>query len=122
LTALGADVRGAAAVEFAIVAPALILLLLAIIEGGKMLWMQNALQYAVERAARCAVVDTTTCGTPDEVQSYAASLMSGTNLSASVFTSISSACGQQVSASLAYTPILPIPMSVTLSADSCRPS
>jgi hypothetical protein len=50
------DIAGSAAVEFALTAPVLILLMFGIIEAGRALWAQNSLQYAVERAARCGVV------------------------------------------------------------------
>jgi Flp pilus assembly protein TadG len=48
------DIAGSAAVEFALTAPILILLLFGIIETGRALWAKNSLQYAVERdAAPC---------------------------------------------------------------------
>src|SRR6202011_2494551 len=98
---------------------------------------QNSLQYAVEQAARCAVVNTTispscpttcascptTCGTTAQIQSYAVCMAYGMSLSSSVFSS--SNCGsntQQVSASYSYTPLFPFPNNVTLTASSCRPT
>ena len=119
------DVRGVAAVEFALILLPLLLMVLGIIDGGRMLWTQNSLQYAVEQAARCAVVNTTTCGTTAQIQSYAASMVYGMSLSTSVFSSSSAGCGTlvgtQVSASYAYTPLFPFPNNVTLKASSCRP-
>jgi len=44
---------GATAVETAIVLPAFLLLLFAVIEGGLLFWTQSTLQFAVEAAARC---------------------------------------------------------------------
>jgi len=119
--AFRANIRGATAVEFAIILPMFLLLLVGVIEVGRMLSTKNTLQYAVERAARCAVIGASPCATPAQVQSYAASLVYGSALGAAVFSSTAPACGQEVSASLAYAPILPIPMSVTLTAQSCRP-
>jgi hypothetical protein len=88
-----------------------------------MLWTQNALQYAVEQAARYAVlVNPQTCGTASQVQNYAASKVYGQNISSSVFSITAPSCGCQVSASLPYTTILPVSISVTLSAQSCRPA
>jgi Flp pilus assembly protein TadG len=49
--------------EFALVFPSFILLTMGVIEFGRAMWIQNTLQAAVEQAARCAVVNTTTCGT-----------------------------------------------------------
>jgi Flp pilus assembly pilin Flp len=79
------DRRGAAAVEFGLVILPVPLLILGIIEGGRMLWTQNALQYAVEQAARCAVINSTICDSTAQIQNYAASMASGLNLNASVF-------------------------------------
>ena len=115
------DSRGATAAEFALILPMFLLLVLGIIEVGRMLSTKNTLQYAVERAARCAVIGASPCATPAQVQSYAASLVYGSALGGAVFSSTAPACGQEVSASLPYTPILPIPMNVTLTAQSCRP-
>ena len=122
LHGLGCRTDAAAAVEFGLVAFPLFLLLLGIIEGGRMLWTQNALQYAVEQAARCAVVNSASCGTSAQIESYASGKAYGLNLSPSVFSVSAQTCGVQVSASLPYKPILPISLRLTLSAQSCRPA
>jgi len=127
------DVRGVAAVEFALILLPLLLMVLGIIDGGRMLWTQNSLQYAVEQAARYAGLNQaacstghTTCYTTAQIQSYAASMVYGMSLSTSVFSSSSAGCGTlvgtQVSASYAYTPLFPFPSNVTLTASSCRPT
>ena len=68
------DIRGVTAVEFALILWPLLLLLLGTIDGGRMLWTQNSLQFAVEQAARYAVTScTTTCATTAQIQSYAIS-------------------------------------------------
>jgi Flp pilus assembly protein TadG len=107
-------------VEFGIIAPAFLLLLFGAIECGQMLWTQSSLQFAVEQAARCAVVNKTQCGTPSQIESYAASMVYGQSLSSSVFSATSAGCGTQVTASLPFT-VLVIPITVTLAASSCRP-
>jgi Flp pilus assembly protein TadG len=48
--------RGAAAVEFAFVVPAVLLLLVGTVEFGRMLAVRNELQYAAEQAARYVIV------------------------------------------------------------------
>jgi hypothetical protein len=122
----GADIGAAAAVEFALILWPLLLMVLGAVDGGRMLWTQNSLQYAVEQAARCAVVNTTTCGTPSQIKSYATSMAYGMSLSPSVFSSSSAGCGAvagtQVSASYLYSPLFPFPHNVTLTASSCRPT
>ena len=49
--------RGAAVVEFAVVSPVLILLLLGMIECGRMIMVQQALTTAVREGARTAIVE-----------------------------------------------------------------
>jgi Flp pilus assembly protein TadG len=101
----------------------LMLLLLGTVDGGRMLWTQNSLQYAVEQAARCATVNKTTCGTATQIQTYAATMAYGTNLNQSNFTSTN--CGAnttRVSASYSYTPLFPFTGPVPLKASSCRPT
>ena len=72
ITALTKDLRGSAAIQFGLVAPSLLLLLLGIMEIGRMLWTTNALHYSVEEAARCASINAATCGTSSKVQAFAA--------------------------------------------------
>ena len=112
---------GATAVEFAIVAPVLLMLLLGIMEAGRALWTQNALNFAVEQAARCAAIDQNNCGSSTQVKSFAANV-SGADFSSSIFTVTAAACGNLVSAS--YPMHLNIPYvsaAPTLTAQSCYP-
>jgi Flp pilus assembly protein TadG len=51
-------VDGSAVIEFAVVANALLLLLLGVVEFGRLYWTQSALQSAVEATARYATVYT----------------------------------------------------------------
>lgn len=121
------DIRGAAAVEFALIVSPLFLMVLGVIDGGRMVWTQNTLQFAVEQAARYAIVScATTCATQAQIKSYAASAAYGLSLSSSVFSSASAGCGAlagtQVSASYSYAPLFPFPSTLTLTASSCRPA
>jgi len=52
--------RGAAAVEFAVVAPIFLLLVFGMIEYGRMVMVQQVLTNASREGARCAVLDGTT--------------------------------------------------------------
>ena len=113
---------GNTAVEFGLLAPALLLFVFGIAEGGRLLWTVNALHYSVQEAARCASVDRTTCGSATQIQSFAAG-RSGAGFASSVFTATVVSCGNRVSAS--YTMPLNIPFmshSISLSAQSCFPS
>jgi Flp pilus assembly protein TadG len=112
---------GAAAVEFAIIAPALLMLLLGIAEVARGLWLQNALSYAVEQAARCASINQNNCGSAAQVQSYAAGV-AGTDLRNSTFTVTTAACGNLVAASYPMELYIPfVGSALTLSAQSCYP-
>lgn len=114
---------GTAAVEFALIAPALFLLLFGIIEFGRLMWTQSALHFAVEEAARCASINTTICGSSSSIASYAASKVASLNIPASQFTPTTPSCGNLVSVSYRYPFILTtlFPYTITLSANSCYP-
>ncbi len=117
------DRRGATAVEFSLILPALLLLLFGIVEFGRLLWTQSALHFAVEEAARCATVDAANCGSASAVQSFAVARAAGLGLQNSVFSLTSPACGNQVSASYPFPFVLAtlFPYSITLTAQSCFP-
>ena len=116
LRALVRDRRANTAVEFALAAPALFLFMFGIIEVGYALWMQNALDYSVAAAARCASLSGSACnGSPRLVTSYAAS-ESGASLASTDFTyTPTAACGCQVSGS--FTIALSIPWENALTAN-----
>lgn len=50
------DRSGASALEFALVAPVLVMLIFGIIEAGRLLYAQHAMGYAVSKAARQAMI------------------------------------------------------------------
>jgi Flp pilus assembly protein TadG len=124
IRAVGKDRRAAAAVELALAMPALCLFIFGIIEVGYALWVQNALDYSVATAARCASLNGSACqpsGGASQVTAYAAN-QSGANVASSAFTyTRTAACGCQVTAN--FTIALDIPwdsaLSVTLSSNSC---
>jgi len=58
-------IRGAAAIEFAIVAPVFLLILMATIESGVIFFAQSTLQYAVNDAARLVKTGQTSCFSTD---------------------------------------------------------
>ena len=112
---------GTAAVEFALIMPALLMLLLGIMEFGRAMWVQNALHFSVEQAARCASIDANTCGTSSQTTAFAAQ-QAGAGFTTAMFTVTTPGCGNQVSAS--YPIQLHIPYlnyALTLTAQSCYP-
>ena len=116
-----ADLRGATAVEFGLSAPAFLVLVFGIIEGGFMLWTQFSLQHGVEMGARCGSVNKTLCPGNTAIQTYAAANAYGLNPPVSTFTVSTPSCGTQVSASYAFPMVTGLFGSMTLTAQSCFP-
>lgn len=115
------DDRGATAVEFALVAPAAVMLLVGTMGLSLMLLSVGNMHFAVAAAARCASAIPTVCSSPAAIIAYANSRYAGA-LIAPVFTYASAACGNQVSASITYTLDVGVfQHSVPLSATSCFP-
>jgi Flp pilus assembly protein TadG len=115
------DLRGSTGSEFALILAPLVLLLFGILEFGRVLYYQNALHYSVQAAARCASIDTTTCSSTTQTQSYAAGI-SAAGFDSSVFTATAPACGNNVAASYPMTLLIPfVNVSLTLTANYCYP-
>lgn len=121
--ASGQRERGAVAVEYGIILPVFLVLVLGLMDTGRLLWTQTSLDRAVEAAARCGVVDTIQCGTAAQVQQYAADQAYGLTIDASAFTVAVQACGVNVTAEYPFDLIIPwlaVPQ-VTLHASGCYP-
>jgi Flp pilus assembly protein TadG len=121
LKSLRLNDRGTTAVEFAIVAPVFIALLVGTLTLCVGLFLIGSLHYAVEEGARCASVKTTICSNAATTVAYAQNHYFGPNVSPA-FTYAAAACGNSVSASINYsmnvgfkTFVLPI------SATACFP-
>jgi hypothetical protein len=113
---------GNAAVEVALTLPAVLLMIFGIIEFGRALWLQSALDYSVVEAARCASVNHTRCGTPDQIRTFA-SEQAGSGFDISVFSTMTASCGNQVTGQYPMTLTIPFaPLSLTLTAQACFPS
>jgi Flp pilus assembly protein TadG len=121
--ALARSRSGLAAVELAFVAPAMMMFIFGTMEMGRVLWLQNALDYSVVGAARCMSNSPSTCGSASQAQSFAAS-QSGAGFDASVFTVTTASCGHKVSAT--YQVALEIPFMnlspATLTSQACYPT
>jgi Flp pilus assembly protein TadG len=117
------------AVEYAFVLPILLLFVLGIMDTGRLIWTYATLNRAVEAAARCAAVDTATCGTAAQIQSYAVTQAYGLSIAAAAFTPTTVACGSRVAASFAFQFVIPwiggspygVSNSTTLNATACYP-
>lgn len=115
--------RGAVVIEIALLLPVLLFLVIALIEFGRAIWTRSMLDYAVQAAARCAVIDEVRCATPEHIRDFAADRTAGLDVSPADFTVTEAACGMEVSVSIPYHAaagaFLPLP--VTLSATACFP-
>jgi Flp pilus assembly protein TadG len=71
------DRRGGAAVEFAVTISAFLVFLIGIVEFGRALWTDNALQFAADQAGRYVIVNP--AATDDEIAGYAAGQLASVN-------------------------------------------
>lgn len=112
---------GATAVEFALVAPLLMLVLLGVMETGRVMWTQAALNFAVQEASRCMAVDPT-CATNAGAQAFAAQKVAGLKIPASAFAITQQTCGRRIRAEVTYSFVLKAIFSTApkISAQVCR--
>jgi Flp pilus assembly pilin Flp len=115
-----ADRNGATAVEFALVLPVFVLLVMGSISTGLLGWSIASMNYAVEDAARCAAVNKVLCASPDDVRSYALSRYMGPAISP-VFSYSSKGCGNTVTGHAVYSLMAPF-AGIKLSASACHPT
>jgi hypothetical protein len=120
------DSRGGSMVEFGITLPLFGALLFGAVESGLMLWTQLGLQHGVEQAARCATVNTASCGSESAVRAYAVGAAYGLSVPPETFALASAACGNEVTASYPYRflsgrLVFASGSSVALTARSCFP-
>jgi Flp pilus assembly protein TadG len=117
---------GTTALEFALLALPFFTLVLGVVEFSRLVWTQTAMQFAVEKAARCAAVNTTLCGSSDQIQQYALSQMLAPGVAATAFTyayNPSPGCGKSVSATTVFSLNVPgMSSALTLTAQSCYPA
>ena len=135
-----ADRRGAAALEFALVVTALMLLCVGMLEYARLTWTREALQSVAIQGARCMGVQAPSCATSGVYSSsVTATFLTGQaanigiGLTASSFTlSRSATCGNvggfsQVSISTSFQTIVPLLLTglgtaFPVSAQACFPN
>ena len=114
------DRAGATAVEFALVLPAFVSLIVGGLCAGQLAFAVSGLQFAVQEGARCAAVKTTVCTSGASTISYAAAQYQGPAIAPS-FTYAASGCGHTVSATGSYVFMIPVTVSLPLTATACFP-
>jgi Flp pilus assembly protein TadG len=94
--------HGAAVVEFAVVSPVLIILLLGMLECGRMIMVQQSLATAAREGARSAIVQGTSVSTAKSVvESFLAGVgVTGTDITVSPIETSSLAHGQPITVSV----------------------
>ncbi len=113
--------RGTVAIEYAIVLPVFLIMLLGIMDISRLLWTYTTLYRASEAAARCAAIKAASCTTFGATQAYAVTAAFGLNIPATAFSVSHPACGMQVTATFGFGFIFPR-RTVTLTATACYPA
>jgi Flp pilus assembly protein TadG len=117
-----ADRRGSSTAEFAIVAPAALMMMIGGMYVSMLGFTAASLRYATEQGARCASINSTLCGTATNAQNYALSQFKNLSGSTATFTATSDSCGQKIVGSVSYTMNLATyRLVVPLSASACFP-
>jgi Flp pilus assembly protein TadG len=115
------DDRGTNALELALATPVFVLMIIGIFAFGFVLWVENSIQSAAAQAARCAVVNTTACGSTAQIQNAAVGWALGAPIStANVTVNPNATCNGMTGKSVAitYTATFFV-ISTTMSAESC---
>ena len=121
IKSLYGDRQGTTAVEFAIVAPVFIAMLLGTLALCVALFLIGSLHFAVEDGARCASVKTTICSDGPTTVAYTQSRYFGPNVSPT-FTYAAAPCGNSVSASISYSMNVGFrTLVIPISATACFP-
>jgi len=124
--------RGASAVEFALVAPLLLLMLFGIIVTALYFWQHAALNRAAFESARCAAIADTDCADEAAIRSHAVSVAEAAGVTVSeqdVTVELDTSCGglsSMVSVSVAKNIANPTPgllpnLPTRLVGESCLP-
>ena len=112
--------RGTTTVEFAIVAPVFMALVVGMLFLCLALFLIGSLHFAVEEGARCASVRTTVCKDATTIVSHTKSRYFGP--SSPTFTYAAAACGNSVSGSINYVVQLGLKqVTIPVTATACFP-
>jgi Flp pilus assembly protein TadG len=115
------DERGTTAVEFAIVGPVFIALVVGMLYLCMSLFLVGSLHFAVEEGARCASVRTSVCSDATTTVAYTKSRYFGPS-SSPTFTYAAATCGNSVNASVNYVINLGLKQfTVPITATACFP-
>jgi Flp pilus assembly protein TadG len=99
--------QGTVAIEYALVLPALLAFLFALIDTGRLIWTQTTLDHAMQAAARCAVIDSVQCGSAGQVRAFAIAQAYGMRIDSGTISIVTQSCGIEVAETLAFQPVVP---------------
>jgi Flp pilus assembly pilin Flp len=121
LHSLWRDPQGTTAVEFAIVAPVFIALLVGAIAVSIGLFLIGSLHFAVQEGARCASVKTSICSDAASTEAYTKGYYFGPDVSPT-FTYAAVPCGNSMTASVNYSMNVGFKsFTIPVSATACFP-
>lgn len=121
---LGRDSSGASAVEFAMVLPVLLAVLVGVLEFGRALWLRHDMQFAVEEAARFALANDTATTTAISARASSRLAAIGPNSAVVQIATIIDAAAVTITASTDFQPVVPgllPPGTITLTARARMP-
>ncbi len=123
--------HGSVAIEYGLILPVLLLLVLGIVDTGRLLWSYATLSHAVDAAARCGAINASGCTTSAQVASYAVTEAYGLMLPSADFSVTAASCGVQVIGAMPFTFVIPwlgsaqpfgASNTITVSATACYPT
>lgn len=113
---------GSSAVEFALVLPAVLLLIFGAIAAGVMMYTAVKLQHATETSARCLSAQRSDCSLSN-ITPFAKTYYTGPTLGGLTFTASSQSCGYNVTASGTFSFFTGLGMlSIPVRTSACYPS
>ena len=115
------DARGATAVEFGLILPVFLMLVVGVINVSLLTNAVSSMNFAVQEAARCSAVNRVLCPTSQSAETYALGRYKGPNISPS-FVATASGCGHTVTANATFDLNVAIHVyRIPLHATSCYP-
>jgi Flp pilus assembly protein TadG len=122
---------GNVAIEYGLILPMLLLLVLGIVDTGRLLWTYATLSHAVDAAARCGAITAPSCANSTQIAAYAVTQAYGLVIPSTDFTVTSASCGLEVNGAIAFVFIIPwlngaqpfgTTNSINVSATACYPT
>jgi hypothetical protein len=124
-------VAGSMALEYGLLLPALLLLILGTMDVGRLIWTYTTLHRAVEASARCAAINSIACGTEAKIKDRAVSEAWGLPVTSGTFEFQLQSCGTKVTAKYDFSLLIPWlgaaegdkpPNTIKLTVSSCYPT